>query len=452
LTQRTIQLEPSEAIKDAERCVLGAILVDPECIHEVFDVIQDPITFWSTAHQRIYKAIIDLYEDDQEIDVVAVSNNLSRHRRLEDVGGSYYLASLMDQVATGQRARSHSKIIHGEWIRRRLIRVGQEIMVSASNGDTEADEMIVQAESNILDIGESQASKGFESPKKGMTRLFRQIQRMSQEEVRMTGISTGFDVLDELTGGLQGGDFVVIGGRPSMGKTAFVTNIAAHIAGTLNKKVGFFSLEMDRQQLLLRLLAAEARLDSRKIRNGLIYKDQWKALTDASGKIAEWPIEIDDTAGISVLEMRAKARRLKARGELGLIVVDYLQLVSTRQEKNRTRQDEIATVSRSLKAMAKDLGVPVLGLSQLSRGIEGRGDKRPVLADLRESGAIEQDADVVMFVFREEMYNQEDPRLRGEAEIIIAKQRNGPLGTAELQFSKTQTRFMNRGSGVIGGD
>ncbi|HET6514125.1 MAG TPA: replicative DNA helicase [Thermodesulfovibrionales bacterium] len=426
---------------EAEQSVLGAILLDNEAISKALEILS-PDDFYREAHRRIFDAMIELYEKNEAIDLITVTDTLKRKNDLEAVGGVTYLSSVAGQVPTAANIRYHSKIIKEKALLRGLLSSTTEIAAKVYESSLEPDELVDFAERSIFNISDRRTKTSFYPLKEVIKSSFEMIEHLYDRKEAITGVPSGFTDLDELTTGFQPGDLIVIGGRPSMGKTALGLNIAQHVALEAREPVAIFSLEMSKEQLALRMLCAEAMVDSNSVRKGFIKKEDWHKLTSAAGRLAEAPIFIDDSSGTTVLEMRAKARRLKIEhhGGLGLVVVDYLQLMRSRGGFER-REQEISEISRSLKGLAKELRVPVIALSQLNRGVEQRHDKRPTLADLRESGAIEQDADVIIFLYRDEVYNKENPTNKGKAEVIIAKQRNGPTDTVHLTFLSSCTRF-----------
>lgn len=436
---------PPQAL-EAEVAVLGAILIEAESIAKVIEII-DTGAFYREAHRKIYAAMIDLYERSEAIDLVTLADEMTRLGTLESVGGRLYLASLLDSVATAANISYHANVVKEKWIRRQLIRTGTSIVQKSYEGGDEVDELLDKAEQSIFEISERRLAQGFQKIQPVVKDVFRKVQELAQGGVGAIGLGTGYRDLDTILSGLQEGDLIIVAGRPSMGKTALALNIALNAARGQNAPVAVFSLEMAKEQLVHRLLCSEARVDSHALRNGFVPKNKWKDLIEAANVLSAAPIFIDDSANLNVLEMRAKARRLQAEHGLGLLVIDYLQLMHGGSQENR--QQEISHISRSLKALAKELKVPVMALSQLSRAVENRPEssRRPMLSDLRESGAIEQDADVVLFLYREEMYKKDRPELEGLAEVIVGKQRNGPLGTVKLSFIKASTRFEDYYSG-----
>ncbi|MFH2037632.1 MAG: replicative DNA helicase [Candidatus Zixiibacteriota bacterium] len=442
-------LEPPKSI-DAEQQVLGSILKDSEVINIVIDYIKAPEYFYVPKHQSIFLAMLSLYEKGDVCDITTVAEELTKMARLDKIGGRLYLVELAEGVATTANIESHSKIILDRAVLRKLINTSTDIVNSCYNLEHEVGELLDQAEANIFSISESRLRTGFVSLKEMMPTTFEQIEEYQETKGGLVGVETGFPSLDAMTGGFHSGNFIVIAGRPSMGKTAFALNIAENVAIEKKIPVGIFSIEMSKEQLALRLLCGRARLSQHKLRTGKLRDSEWQQLSYAAGPLGEADIYIDDSGTLSALEMRAKARRLKAQHDVGLIIVDYIQMMhgSARAEN---RQQEMSMISRAFKSLAKELNIPIIAISQLSRMVEMRGgDKRPQLSDLRESGAIEQDADMVLFVYREEFYlsnlDRDDPKFleaEGKAELNVAKQRNGPTGKIKLTFVKDYIRFEN---------
>ncbi|HZV90838.1 MAG TPA: replicative DNA helicase [Candidatus Nitrosocosmicus sp.] len=434
---------PPQAL-DAERSVLGAMLLSRDAIATAIQNLQEQ-AFYKDAHRKIWRVIIDLFDGSTPVDMVTLVEELKKRREIEAVGGVTYLTTLDQFIATPANVEHYCKVVHEKAILRRLIEVGTEIVGEAFDGREEPAHLLDRAEQQIFAISDERLRTGFLPMRSLVLQGYSAIEEYRQRKVHVTGVPSGFYDLDEMTAGFQKADFVVIAGRPSMGKTSFAMNIADYVAvrarGKERQTVAVFSLEMSKESLVQRLLCSLAKVDIHKVRRGYASAAEYKALQTAAAQLHEAPIYIDDTAAISILEMRAKARRLVSEQPLGMIVVDYLQLI--RGPNNaENRQQEISSISRSLKALAKELQVPVLALSQLSRAVETRGgNKRPMLSDLRESGAIEQDADVVLFVYRPEVYETDPSKMDGKAEIIIAKQRNGPTGSVDLAFLKECTRF-----------
>ena len=426
---------------DAERSVLGAVLLENTALHQAQQILRED-DFYRDDHRRIYRTMGELSERSAAIDLLTVKEELERHGELDAAGGSTYLASLVDGVPKWANIEHYARIVKEKATLRNLISSAHQIISSALGAQEDADDILDSAERSILRIAEHRLRAGFVPLRTVADQSLRVIEKLSEQHELITGLATGLERFDELTSGLQRGELVVLAGRPSMGKTALALNIAQHAAVKNKQKIGIFSLEMTKEQLFLRLLCAQARVDAHRLRTGTLTKADWTKMTLGFGQLADAEIYIDDTPGISILEMRAKARRLKLERGLDLLIVDYLQLVRGRSRyENRTQ--EISDISRSLKGLAKELDLPLIAISQLSRAPETRGgDRRPQLSDLRESGAIEQDADVVAFVYREEVYRPADEN-RGRATLIIGKQRNGPIGDVDLIFLKEYTRFEN---------
>jgi len=425
------QLQPPQAL-DAERQVLGAVLKDAEAIHRVIEVLDQDGHFYAPKHRIIFKAILELYHRNEPCDITMVANELLKDGKLDQIGGRVYLVDLVEDVVSIGHIDSHASIVLEKAVVRRLIDVANDISQKCYEGTQPVDDLLDGAEADIFTISESRMRQGFVSIEDTVNDVYRQIEN---PELAVKSVSTGFTDIDRMTDGLRNGDFIVVAGRPSMGKTSLALNMAEHVALEKKKGVGIFSIEMSRDQLVTRMLCGRARVNQQKLR---------------SQKLSQANIFIDDSPLLSSLEMRAKARRLKANEDVAMIIVDYIQLMHG-SGKLENRQQEIAQISRSMKALAKEIDVPVVAISQLSRMVEQRGgDKRPQLADLRESGAIEQDADVVMFVYRPEFYlshlEKTDPKfleVEGKAEVIVAKQRNGPTGVANLSFRKELAKFGN---------
>jgi replicative DNA helicase len=427
---------------EAEESLLSAILVDNTALLEVVEILM-PADFYRTAHQRIFAAMGDLFNRGEPVDVITLNNSLKEKGQLEAVGGAAYLARLLDAVPLAVNAQHYARIVHDKAVLRRLIEKANAITKRCFQEQGGADEIVDFAEAAIFEITDKKASQAFYPLSKLIDGNIDFLEEKQKNKSLVTGVPTGFTLIDNLTSGLQNSDLIILAARPSMGKTALALNIARNAAVDAGVPVAVFSLEMSKEQLSLRLLCAEARIDSSRLRSGFFSMEDWERLTDAAGVLSAAPIFIDDSPSLSAMEVRAKARRLKMDKNIGLIVIDYLQLMQGRASAER-RDLEISEISRSLKALAKEINLPVIALSQLNRMLEQRNDKRPRLSDLRESGALEQDADVVAFIYRDEVYNKEEtnPR-RGTAEIILAKQRNGPTGDALLTFLSAYTRFEN---------
>jgi len=431
---------------DAERSVLGAMLLSRDAIATAVQHLDDR-AFYRETHRKIWRAMMALFDAQKSspVDLVTLVEELKRRKELEVIGGAAYLTSLDQFVATAANVEHYCKIVNEKATLRRLIEVGTEIVGECYDQRKEPALLLDRAEQAIFAISDDRLRTGFHPMRQLVLQGYSAIEEYRQRKVHVTGVPSGFYDLDEMTAGFQKSDFVVIAGRPSMGKTSFAMNIAENVAVHLKpaerQAIAVFSLEMSKESLVQRLLCAVARVDIHKIRRGYASHEEYKKLQSAAAQLHEAPIYIDDTAAMSILEMRAKSRRLVSEVPLGLIIIDYLQLIRG-PESSENRQQEISAISRSLKALAKELKVPVVALSQLSRAVETRGGtKRPVLSDLRESGAIEQDADVVLFVYRPEVYETDPANRDGKAEIIIAKQRNGPTGSVELAFLSECTRF-----------
>ncbi len=427
-------------LEEAEQYVLGACLFSPDAISRALENLEES-DFYKTAHRKIFSAMCRLFETDQPVDVLTLAETLRKENELDEVGGLDYLDFLEGLVPTAAAITHHAKIVREKRILRDLIQTATEI-VSHSYDDTEDAEVILdRAEQAIFQISERKSKRNFFSIKEIVKSNFDAIEKLFENPGTVTGQESGFKDLDQLTSGFQPSDLIIVAGRPSMGKTSFALDMARFVATKRNKPVGLFSLEMSKEQIGLRLLCSEARISSVKLRTGFIPSSNWGDLTAAAGRLSEAPLFIDDSADLSTLDLRARSRRLMAEHGLGLIVIDYLQLMHGRSG-TESRQLEISEISRGIKGLAKELNVPIIALSQLSRAVESRTDKRPLLSDLRESGSIEQDADVVMFIYRDEVYNQDSPDV-GVAEILIRKQRNGPIGDVRLAFTKDCTRFDN---------
>jgi replicative DNA helicase len=433
---------------DAERSILGAILLDNFAYTQAASQNLQADDFSLDSHRRIYARIHELADSGRAIDLITLSEELSRHKEVEAVGGVAYLSSLTDGLPHRPNIEQYVRIVKDKALLRGLIFAANAAVARAMDEAEPADDVLNSAEAALYQLSENRFTRDFQDVKQIVRDSFGSIDALYERGQRVTGLETHFSDFDGMTSGLQRSDLVIIAARPSMGKTAFALNIAENAAVMDGKVVGVFSLEMSREALLLRLLCSNARVDSHKLRMGFLTKDDCQKLVEALGRLAEAPLFIDDTPGITVSEMRAKARRLQhQQGKLDLIIVDYLQLMSGTPAGNKryeNRTQEVSAISRGLKLLAKELRVPVIALSQLSRAPESRGgDHRPQLADLRESGSIEQDADVVAFIFREEVYKQDDPDVKGMAELLISKQRNGPTGKIDLAFSGKFTRFDN---------
>ena len=437
---------------DVEKSVLGAMLIEREAIPQAIEVLPEE-AFYSNKHQKIYQAIISLFERGNPVDLVTLTEELKRRDHLEDVDGSYYLTELTTQVASAANVEYHARIIAEKSLLRKMIETMTTIVGKAYDSSADAFDLLDEAESKIFQISDSQLRKAAAPMNEVVKDTLEQLESIHGQDGGVTGVPSGFHKLDDLTSGWQPSDLIIIAARPSMGKTAFALASAQNAATHPERSTGVavFSLEMGAQQLAQRMLTSQARVDAHKARTGRMADDDWQRLARAAGQLSEAEIYIDDTPGLSVLELRAKCRRLKAEHDIGLVVVDYLQLMQASGANLRSganREQEIAHISRSLKGLAKELNLPVIALSQLNRAVENRGgDKRPQLSDLRESGSIEQDADVVAFIYRAERYgitvDEQGNSTEGIAEIIVGKQRNGPIGTVELAFVDQYARFEN---------
>lgn len=427
---------------EAEQSILGGILLENSAINSALEILSKN-DFYSEAHRRIFSVIVELSERNEPVDIITLSNALKDKNMLDSVGGSAYIASLVDNVPSAANVANYAKIVKEKAILRGLISSATDIINSCYETGSDVDLVLDKAEHSIFEISENKVRPSFFPIREIVKDSFRSIEDLFARKDLITGVPTGFEKIDDLTSGLQKSELIIIAGRPSMGKTAFALNIAQYAALEGHTPAAIFSLEMSKEQLAFRLLASDAKVDSQRLRKGFLGETDWPKLTTAAGRLSEAPIFIDDTAAITVLEMKAKSRRLKADQGLGLIIVDYIQLMRSGSYRE-SREQEISEISRSLKALAKELNVPVVALSQLNRKVEDRTNRRPQMADLRESGAIEQDADVIAFIYRDEVYNKSDDNPeKGIAEIIIAKQRNGPTGTVKLAFLEKFTAFEN---------
>lgn len=436
-----VERVPPQAV-EVEAAVLGAMLLDQEVIPQVIEIL-DETAFYRDTHRKIYLAVVSLFERNEPTDLITLTTELSNRKQLADVGGAFYLAGLVDNISTAANVEYHAKIIHEKAISRKLISSANQIIARAFDASEGPDDLLDEAEQMIFALSERRLKRGFMHLNPILHDTFENIERLHERSSGVTGVPTGFTKLDELTAGFQPGDLIIVAARPSMGKTALCLNIARHASIEAKMGVGIFSLEMANHQLAQRMLCSEARVDSHLMRTGRLPGDAWSNLSIAVGSLAQAPIYIDETPALSVLEMRSRARRLVSEHDnVRLLIVDYLQLM-TGPKGSESRQQEISTISRSLKALAKELNIPIIALSQLSRAVESRGDGRPQLSDLRESGAIEQDADVVVFIYRPARYGKVDEGEQHKAEIIIGKQRNGPVGAIDLVFLDQYATFEN---------
>jgi len=428
---------PPQSI-DAEMATLGAMLLDGKVIPEILELV-DASFFYKQEHRLIFESIVALFDARKTIDILTVSEDLRKKKTLESVGGASYLTTLCDFVPSSANAPHYARIVKEKGIVRSLIANATQIISSAYSGEEEVNLLLDRAEKLIFEISDRRIEGGYVHIKDIIKGGIELIESLYHKKSHVTGVPTGFHDFDLKTAGLQKGDLIVVAGRPSMGKSALATSIAANVAIEENMPVAIFSLEMSKEQLMQRFLCSEAKVEVNRVRTGFLAPSEWPILTSAAGKLSEAPIYIDDTPAINIFELRAKARRLKAHHDIQLLLVDYLQLIRGIR-RNDSRQQEISEISQSLKALAKELNIPIIAISQLSRAVESREGHRPKLSDLRESGAIEQDADVVVLLFREEYYAPSEEN-RGTAEVIIAKQRNGPVGSIRLTFLKEYTKF-----------
>jgi replicative DNA helicase len=442
----SIDRVPPHAL-DAERAVLGGILLQNSVIDTVLEIIKGE-DFYSEGHAKIFEAALELHRSSTPVDTVTMRDLLSRTNKLAGIGGDDYLLSLTDTIPTIENTKSYANIIREKALVRRLITACQGVAAKGYGDYGNAQEFLDQAEKAVFDVASVQTRSTVERVRDVVIRTFEDLHNLARTGGRVSGLSTGFQRLDAMTAGMHPGDLIIVAGRPGMGKTSFALNVGVNAShsrqGTAkNAGVAVFSLEMPKDQLVKRMLASEARVDSGRMRTGQINREDWQNLAQAAGLLSDLPIFIDDTPGLTIMELRAKARRIMSESGLGMIIIDYLQLMRS-GTKVDSREQEISEISRSLKGLAKEMGIPIMALSQLNRGVESRGnkDKRPQLSDLRESGAIEQDADTIWFVYRDEVYNKESTE-QGIAEIIVGKQRAGATGTAKVRFFNQYTRFDN---------
>ncbi|OGP84959.1 MAG: replicative DNA helicase [Deltaproteobacteria bacterium RBG_16_54_11] len=423
---------------EAEQSILGGVLIENDALNTVMEFLEDG-DFYREAHQKIFNCMIALSEKNEPLDLITLTNELKKKKELEEIGGASYLAGLVESVPTAANIAYYAKIVKEKSILRKLISTATDIVTQSYQERKDLEDFLDEAEQAIFRISENQVRPAFYPIKDIVKESFKVIERLYEKKELITGVPSGFKDLDRKTAGFQNADLIIVAGRPSMGKTALCLNIAQQAAINAKVSTAIFSLEMSKEQLAIRMLCSEARVDSARLRSGFLSESDWPKLTMAAGALSDAPIFIDDSAAISVLELRAKARRLKADRGLGLVIVDYLQLMRGRSGVER-REQEISEISRSLKALAKELNIPVIAISQLSRKAEDRPGRRPQLSDLRESGAIEQDADVIIFIYRDEVYNPDSDH-KGTAEVIIGKQRNGPTGKVDLSFISEFTTF-----------
>ena len=426
---------------EAEQAILGSMLTDKDAVISAIEVLKEE-DFYREDNRAIYVAILNLYNRAEPIDIITVKAELEAMGKFEQVGGLEYLAELPEKVPTTANAMKYIKIVEEKSILRNLIKTANEIIELGYDPTEDVEDIMEGAEKKIFNIMQNKNQKGYTPIKDILVDSFTQLEELYNRKQHITGVPTGFTELDYKTAGFHGSDLILIAARPAMGKSAFALNIATNAAIKAKVPVAIFSLEMSKEQMVNRILCSEAMVDSNKVRTGKLEEDDWTKLAGAIGPLSEAEIYIDDTPGISVMEIRAKCRKLKLEKNIGMVVIDYLQLVQGSNKRNGSREQEISEISRSLKILAKEIGVPVVALSQLSRAVEQRPDHRPMLSDLRESGAIEQDADIVMFLYRDDYYNQ-DSEKKDIAEVILAKHRGGSTGTVELLWLGSYTKFVN---------
>ncbi|WP_373316077.1 replicative DNA helicase [Siminovitchia terrae] len=440
LNELMIDRTPPQNI-EAEQAVIGAIFLDPAAIVLASEILL-PEDFYRSAHQKIFEVMIHLNETGHAVDLVTVTEQLAASKLLEDVGGISYLSELSVSVPTAANVGYYARIVEEKALLRRLIRTATDIATEGYTREDEVEALLDEAEKNIMEVAQRKNSGAFQNIKDVLVRTYDNIELLHNRKGDVTGIPTGFSELDRMTAGFQRNDLIIVAARPSVGKTAFALNIAQNVGTKTDENVAIFSLEMGSEQLVMRMLCAEGNIDAQNLRTGSLTDEDWRKLTMAMGSLSNSGIYIDDTPGIRVSEIRSKCRRLKQESGLGMILIDYLQLIQGSGRSKENRQQEVSEISRSLKALARELEVPVIALSQLSRGVEQRQDKRPMMSDIRESGSIEQDADIVAFLYRDDYYDKETEN-KNIIEIIIAKQRNGPTGTVSLAFVKEYNKFVN---------
>ena len=426
---------------EAEQAVLGAIFLEPSSLTVTSEVLI-PEDFYRSAHQKIFNVMLKLNDEGKAVDLITVTEELAATKSLEDVGGITYLSELAGSVPTAANVEYYARIVEEKSLLRRLIRTATNIAQEGYSREDEVAELLGEAEKNIMEVAQRKKSGSFTNIKDVLVRTYDNIEELANRKGDVTGIPTGFAELDRMTAGFQRNDLIIVAARPSVGKTAFALNIAQNVATKTDETVAIFSLEMGAEQLVMRMLCAEGNINAQNLRTGALTDEDWRKLTMAMGSLSNAGIYIDDTPGVRIGEIRSKCRRLKQEHGLGMILIDYLQLIQGNGRSGENRQQEVSEISRSLKALARELEVPVIALSQLSRGVEQRQDKRPMMSDIRESGSIEQDADIVAFLYRDDYYDKESEN-KNIIEIIIAKQRNGPVGTVSLAFVKEYNKFVN---------
>ncbi|MDX8045420.1 replicative DNA helicase [Gracilibacillus sp. S3-1-1] len=426
---------------EAEQAILGAIFLEPEAISSATEMLT-PEDFYRASHQIIYRVMLSLADKGEPIDIVTTTTALANSQQLDDVGGVSYLSDLANAVPTAANIAYYCKIVEEKSILRRLIRTATEIVTDSFSKEDEVEEVLNESEKRILEVSNRQNASSFKNIKDVLIDVYDNIDQLHKNQGEVTGIPTGFRDLDRITSGFQRNDLIIVAARPSVGKTAFALNIAQNVSIKTDENVAIFSLEMGADQLVSRMICAEGNIDAQRLRTGSLEEEDWGRLSMAMGSLSNAGIFIDDTPGIRVSEIRSKCRRLKQEHGLGMILIDYLQLIQGSAGSQENRQQEVSEISRSLKGLARELNVPLIALSQLSRGVESRQDKRPMMSDLRESGSIEQDADIVGFLYRDDYYDKESEK-QNIIEIILAKQRNGPVGTVELAFVKEYNKFVD---------
>ncbi|OMP66413.1 replicative DNA helicase [Domibacillus epiphyticus] len=426
---------------EAEQAVLGAIFLEPSALTVASEILI-PEDFYRSAHQQIYLTMLKLGDHGKAVDVVTVTEDLAAAKQIEDVGGISYLSELAASVPTAANIEYYARIVEEKSLLRRLIRTATTIAQDGYEREDEVEGLLSEAEKSIMEVAQRKNAGAFHNIKDVLVRTYDNIELLHNRKGDVTGIPTGFSELDRMTAGFQRNDLIIVAARPSVGKTAFALNIAQNVATNTDETVAIFSLEMGAEQLVMRMLCAEGNINAQSLRTGALTDEDWRKLTMAMGSLSNSGIYIDDTPGVRIGEIRSKCRRLKQEQGLGMILIDYLQLIQGNGRSGENRQQEVSEISRSLKALARELEVPVIALSQLSRGVEQRQDKRPMMSDIRESGSIEQDADIVAFLYRDDYYDKESEN-KNMIEIIIAKQRNGPTGTVELAFVKEYNKFVN---------
>jgi replicative DNA helicase len=427
---------------EAEQAVLGAIFLEPSTALTVASELLIPEDFYRISHQRIFNVMLKLSDSGEAVDLITVTEELAAMKELEDVGGVSYLSELAASVPTAANVEYYAKIVDEKSLLRRLIHTATTIASDGYNREDEVDALLGEAEKNIMEVAQRKNAGAFHNIKDVLVRTYDNIETLQNRVGDVTGIPTGFSDLDHMTAGFQRNDLIIVAARPSVGKTAFALNIAQNVATKTDENVAIFSLEMGAEQLVMRMLCAEGNINAQNLRTGSLTDEDWRKLTMAMGSLSNSGIYIDDTPGIRVGEIRSKCRKLKQEHGLGMILIDYLQLIQGDGRSGENRQQEVSEISRALKGLARELEVPVIALSQLSRGVEQRQDKRPMMSDIRESGSIEQDADIVAFLYRDDYYDKESEN-KNIIEIIIAKQRNGPVGTVSLAFVKEYNKFVN---------